>query len=57
MKRERLWVHPSFKKRVKREALEKGKTVVNFTKEIADEELIKTFQPIKKKNGFKFPKI
>jgi len=58
MKVERIYVFPKFKKLIKQEALEKGKTVVDLTKELAEEkdplkELAKSIN--KKVKGFDFP--
>lgn len=37
MKQDRLWVHPKFKKKMKKEALKRNMSVLRFTEEIAKE--------------------
>ena len=51
MRQERLWVHPSFKRRIKREALDREMSVLKLTKEIGEEqnELLRRFDKREKK--------
>lgn len=54
MKQERLWVHPSFKRRLKREAVERDTSILNLTKELG-EETYDFLRSIKnEKKGFRF---
>ena len=59
IKQERMYVFPSFKKLIKQEALENGKTVMEWTKEFTREKnpFDKLAENIKKKKvrGFDFP--
>lgn len=54
-KTERMYVFPKFKKLIKQEANEKGKTVMEWTKEFTEEKdpLKQLAQGIQKKKGVK----
>ena len=53
MKVERMYVFPSFKRKIKQEANEKGKTVVEWTKEFMEEKdpIHQLAENIRKKKG------
>ena len=55
MKVERMYVFPQFKKLIKQEANEKGKTVMEWTKEFTQEQdpIHKLAENIQKKKGVK----
>ena len=58
MKKELIWVHPTFKKKLKIKAIEEETTVIGLTKRMAgDDNCLKYYEELKKKNGFKIPKI
>ena len=51
MRQERLWVHPAFKKKIKRAALDRDVSVLRLTKELGEEqeELLRIFNKREKK--------
>lgn len=49
-KQVRMWVAPEFKKKLKKEALEFGKPLLQYTKELATEDFDKFKADFEKKN-------
>lgn len=55
MKRIRIDCHPSFKKKVKLQSINTGKTIIEVTKELADEVQLENWERVKaKKNEKRF---
>lgn len=53
--KEQMWVHPSFKKKLKKEAVEKDTTVITLTKELAESgDLLQKGAKKNAKKGYSF---